>query len=174
MGGKNHTWRDYLSWGLLIISVFILVWATAIDHSPGNTEQAARRVEKVLARRMARLDAYMQQALDGNWNEWMELDNLPSDMVIYRYVDNVVQSWDHTFTVLNDDIRSRMIFQRLTDPNNNFTSPFADLSEQVVYMNIGQGWYLVKMVARNECKVIGGLEVMDAMDTRSSNNANLS
>ena len=172
MGGKNHTWRDYLSWGLLIISVFVLVWATAIDHSPGNTEQAARRVEKVLARRMARLDAYMQQALDGNWNEWMELDNLPSDMVIYRYVDNVVQSWDHTFTVLNDDIRSRMIFQRLTDPNNNFTSPFADLSEQVVYMNIGQGWYLVKMVARNECKVIGGLEVMDAMDTRSSNNAN--
>ena len=172
MGGKRHTWRDYLSWGLLILSVLVLVWTTAIDHSPGNTEQAARRVEKVLARRMARLDAYMQQALDGNWNEWMELDKLPSDMVVYRYVDNVLQSWDHTFIVLNDDIRSRMIFQRLTDPNNNFTSPFADLTEQAAFLNIGQGWYLVKMVARNECKVIGGLEVTDAMDRRSSNHAN--
>ena len=68
MGGKKHTWRDYLSWGLLMLSVFVLVWTTVIDHSPGNTEQAARRVEKVLARRMARLDTYMRQALDGNWN----------------------------------------------------------------------------------------------------------
>ena len=172
MGGKKHTWRDYLSWGLLMLSVFVLVWTTAIDHSPGNTEQAARRVEKVLARRMARLDTYMRQALDGNWNEWMELDKLPSDMVVYRYVDNVLQSWDHTFIVLNDDIRSRMLFQRLTDPNNNFTSPFSDLSEQASFLNIGQSWYLVKMLKRNECKVIGGLELTDAMDTRSSNNAN--
>ena len=57
MGGKKYNWRDYLAWGLLLLSVFTLVWATAIDHSPGNTDQAARRVEKVLARRMARATA---------------------------------------------------------------------------------------------------------------------
>ena len=37
MGGKKYNWRDYLAWGLLLLSVFTLVWATAIDHSPGNT-----------------------------------------------------------------------------------------------------------------------------------------
>lgn len=172
MGGKKHNWRDWLSWALMLLSAFVLLWATAIDHSPGNTEQAARRVEKVLSRRMARLDGYMQKALDGDWTQWMELDNLPSDMVVYRYVNNEIQSWDHTFTVLNDDIRSRVLFQRLTDPNNNFASPFADLSEETTFLNIGQSWYLVKMSVRNECKVIGGLEVVNAMDRRSTNNAN--
>ena len=172
MGGKKYNWRDYLAWGLLLLSVFTLVWATAIDHSPGNTDQAARRVEKVLDRRMARLDSYMEKALDGNWTEWMELDKLPSDMVVYRYVDNVLQSWDHTFTVLNDDIRSRVLFQRLTDPNNNFTSPFSDLTDEPSFLNIGQEWYLVKMAVRNECKVIGGLNVVDEMDRRSTNKAN--
>ena len=172
MSGKKHTWKDRLAWVLLAATAFILVWATAIDHSPGNTEQAARRAEKVLARRMARLDSYMQKALDGDWTQWMELDNLPSDMVVYRYVDNVLQSWDHTFTVLNDDIRSRVLFQRLTDPNNNFISPFSDLDGNVTFLNLGQQWYLVRMVSRNECKVIGGLEVVDAMDRSSTNGAN--
>ena len=170
--GRKYGWRDYVAWGLMLLSVVVLVWATAIDSSSGNTAQAARRVEKVLARRMARLDGYMQKALDGNWDEWMSLDNLPSDMVVYRYVDNVLQSWDHTFIVLNDDIQSRVLFQRLTDPNNNFSSPFSDLSEETTFLNIGQSWYLVKLVVRNECKVIGGLEVKDAMDARSPNNVN--
>ena len=172
MGEKRFGWRDYLSWGLLLLSAFILLWATAIDSSPGNTEQAARRVEKVLSRRMARLDGYMQKALDGDWTGWMELDNLPSDMVVYRYVDNVLQSWDHTFIVLNDDVQSRMLFQRLTDPNNNLASPFSDLTEETSFLNIGQGWYLVKMAVRNECKVIGGLRVSDAIDVQGTNSAN--
>ena len=169
---KRYTWRDRLAWALMLAAAFVLVWATAIDSSPGNTDQAARRVGKVLSHRMARLDGYMQKALDGNWTEWMELDNLPSDMVVYRYVDNVLQSWDNTFIVLNDDIRSRVLFQRLTDPNNNFTSPFSDIGEETTFLNIGQGWYLVKMFTRNECKVVGGLEVVDAMDSRSDNHVN--
>ena len=164
MGGKRYGWRDYLSWGLLLLSFSVLLWATAFDSSPGNTDQAARRVEKAVDRRMNKLDGYILKALQGDWTEWMELDNLPSDMVVYRYVDNTLQSWAHTFIVLNDDVQSRMIFQRLTDPNNNFASPFSDLSERTTFLNIGQSWYLVRMVSINECKVVGGLEVSDVMD----------
>ena len=172
MGGKKYGWRDYLSWGLLLLSAFVLLWATAFDSLPGNTDQAAGRVGKVVARRMARLDGYMQKALEGDWTGWMELDNLPEDMVVYRYVNNSLQSWDHTFIVLNDDVQSRMLFQRLTDPNNNFASPFSDLTDRPTFLNIGQSWYLVKMVTLNECKVIGGLEVTDAMDRRGGNIVN--
>ena len=170
--GKKYGWRDYLSWGLLLLSVSVLLWATAFDSSPGNTDQAAKRVEKTVDRRMNRLDSYILKALQGDWTEWMDLDNLPSDMVVYRYVDNTLQSWAHTFIVLNDGVQSRMLFQRLTDPNNNLTSPFSDLSSTTTFMNIGQSWYLVKMVALNECKVVGGLEVTDAMDTRGGNGVN--
>ena len=168
---KKYNWKDCLAWGFLLLSVFVMVWVSAIDYNPGNADQAARRVEKHLSSRMERLDGYMQDALDGDWTEWMELDGLPSDMVVYRYVDNVLQSWDNTFTVLNDDVRSRMIFERLLDPNNNFTSPFSDLTPEPAFLNIGQGWYLVKMMERNECKVVGGLEVVDGMDRSSHNGA---
>ncbi len=170
--GKEYGWRDYVSWGLLLLSAFVLLRATAFGSSPGNTDQAAGRVEKVLDRRMNRLDGYILKALEGDWTEWMDLDNLPSDMVVYRYVDNVLQSWDHTFIVLNDDVQSRMLFQRLTDPSNNFASPFSDLTDQATFLNIGQSWYLVKMVTVNECKVVGGLEVTDAMDRRGGNGVN--
>ena len=168
MGGKKNSWRDFLSWGLTLLGAFVLVWATMIDSSSGNTEQAARRIERVVSRRMARLDGYMQKALEGDLTEWIDLDGLPSDMVVYRYVDNALQSWDHTFIVLNDDVQSRILFQRLTDPNNNFSSPFSGLDEQASFMNIGQSWYLVKMMATRECKVIGGLEVTLAMDSKGA------
>ena len=172
MGGKGYNWRDRLSWGLMLLGAFLLFWATSIGSAPGDTDQAAGRVERIVSRRMPKLDGYMQKALDGDWTEWMQLDNLPSDMVVYRYVDNILQSWDHTFIVLNDDVQSRMLFQRLTDPNNNFSSPFADLGEAPTFLNIGQSWYLARMVVRNECKVIGGLEVTDAMDLRDGNGVN--
>ena len=168
MGGKKKGWRDFVSWGLTLLGAFVLVWATMIDSSSGNTEQAARRIERVVSRRMARLDGYMQKALEGDLTEWIDLDGLPSDMVVYRYVDNALQSWDHTFIVLNDDVQSRILFQRLTDPNNNFSSPFSGLDEQASFMNIGQSWYLVKMIATRECKVIGGLEVTLAMDSKGA------
>ena len=167
--GNRYNWRDRLSWGLMLLGAFLLFWATSIGGAPGDTDQAAGRVERIVSRRMAKLDGYMQKALDGNWTEWMQLDNLPSDMVVYRYVDNSLQSWDHTFIVLNDDVQSRMLFQRLTDPNNNFSSPFADLGDEPTFLNIGQSWYLARMVVRNECKVIGGLEVTDALELRDGN-----
>ena len=170
--GKKYGWRDYVSWGLLLLAAAVLLRATAFGSSPGNTDQAAARVEKVLDRRMNKLDGFILKALEGDWTEWMELDNLPSDMVVYRYVDNALQSWAHTFIVLNDDVQSRMLFQRLTDPNNNFASPFSDLSSQATFLNIGQSWYLVKMVTVNECKVVGGLEVSDAVDRRGGNGVN--
>ena len=172
MSKKRYGWRDYLSWGLMLLSVFLLLWATAFDSSPGNTDQAARRVEKAVDRRMNKLDMYILRALEGDWTQWMELENLPSDMVVYRYVNNTLQSWDHTFIVLNDDVQSRMLFQRLTDPSNNFASPFSDLSDRTTFLNLGQSWYLVKMVTINECKVIGGLEVTGAIDSRGDNGVN--
>ncbi len=173
MKRNKHNWKDYLVWGLLAFSMLILLWATTVNNTPGDTDQAARRVERILERRAATLDSLVSKALNGNWAEWMEL-GLPEDMVVYRYVDDTLQSWNHTFTVANDNISSRLMFQRLANPKNGLSSPFSELSDELSFMNFGQSWYLIKSVKRNECCVVAGLEIMNDMDTRSVNRVNKS
>ena len=174
MKHRNHNLKDYIVWGLLAFSMVILLWATTVNNTPGNTDQAARRIERVLENKMARLDSYMDQALDGDPSEWMDLDGLPSDMVVYRYVDDTLQSWNHTFTVANDDISSRLVFQRLANPKNGLFSPFSELTDRISFLNFGQCWYLIKSETNGKCRVISGLEVMNEMDSRSLNHVNRS
>ena len=174
MSRKKSNWKDYTAWGLLALSMLILLWATTVNNTPGNTDQAARRVERVLEGKMAVLDGYIGKAVEGDKSEWMDLDDLPQDMVVYRYVNDTLQSWNHTFIVANDDISSRLVFQRLANPKNGLSSPFTELSDEVAFLNFGQCWYLIKTVTENGCRVIAGLEVMDDMDTRSLNRVNRS
>lgn len=169
---KKHSWKEYAVCGLIALSLFILLWATTVNNTPGNTDQAARRIERILDGKMILLDRFSEEALNGDVSEWMELENLPADMVVYRYVDDTLQSWRHTFTVANDDISSRLIFQRLANPKNGLSSPFISLSSDVSFMNFGQRWYLIKSTVRNERCVISGLVIMDDTDTRSVNRAN--
>lgn len=174
MKQNKHNWKNILTWGLLALSMLILLWATTVNNTPGNTDQAARRVERILNQKMAVLDSYIDEALNGDWSGWMELDKLPDDMVVYRYVDDTLRSWNHTFAVANDDISSRLMFQRLANPKNGMSSPFSELTEKVSFMNFGQCWFLMKSVSLNECRVIAGLEVMNDMNTRSMNRVNRS
>lgn len=163
--------KDCFIWGLLFLSAFFLFLATTAGD-PGDTGLAAKRIERMLEKKMATLESYISTALESDWNEWMHLDGLPDDMVVYRYVDDTLQSWDHTFTVSNDEIASRLMFQRLSNPRNAATSPFAEAGPVPSFINIGQSWYLVKSETRNECRVFGGLEVMNTMDTRRANSVN--
>lgn len=174
MKRNKHNWKDYLVWGLLALSMLILLWATTVNNTPGDTDQAARRVERVLESRMSQLDGYVEQALNGDRTSWMNLEKLPDDMVVYRYVDDTLQSWNHTFTVSNDDISSRLMFQRLANPKNGLSSPFSELSEGASFLNFGQSWYLIKEGSLGESRVVAGLEVMNEMDVRSVNHVNCS
>ena len=86
--------------------------------------------------------------------------DLPEDMVIYRYIDDSLQSWSNQFPVKNDDISSRVVFQRFSRPRENITSPLAEVTEEVSFVNYGPKWYLVKgKMGPSGCWVIGGLEV---------------
>lgn len=174
MTRQKHNWKDYVIWGLLALSMLILLWATTVNNTPGDTVQAARRTERILEAKMTLLDGYIDSALEGDPAAWMQLDRLPDDMVVYRYVNDTLQSWNHTFTVSNDDIASRLMFQRLANPKNGLSSPFSELTDEVSFLNFGQCWFLIKSVTGSNCRIIAGLEVMDDMDTRSLNRVNRS
>ena len=169
---NRFKWKDYTAFVLVLMSAFILLWATEFSKAPGDTDQAAGRVQKVLDRKMAVLDEYIDEALEGDRTQWMSLDNLPSDMVIYRYVEDTLQSWDHTFTLLNDEVGPRLLIHSLANPRNNLTSPFDDVSEKASFLNIGQSWYLVKSVCDRSCRVVAGLEVISSLDNSVSNGIN--
>ena len=68
----------------------------------------SRKVEA----RMNLLDAYIEQALQGDPTTWMDLQGLPEDMVVYRYYADSLQSWANQFPLRNDDIHLRTLVQR--------------------------------------------------------------
>ena len=57
----NKKWsiRDYLSPVFLLLSVLLLVFAVATPRTVGDTDTAARKMERRLSLRMARLDYFI-------------------------------------------------------------------------------------------------------------------
>ena len=75
---------------LLAVSL-LLAGLSSIGSNPSRqTETAVRKLEAKVNRRMVELDRYVQKALQTPSDEWLDLDRLPSDMVIYRYVDDTL------------------------------------------------------------------------------------
>ena len=153
---------DWVSVALVALALLLLGASFFVSRGPADTDAAARALGARLDRRMARLDGYIGQALATAGDGWLLLEDLPEDMVIYRYQDDTLQSWAHQFPIVNDDIRSRTVVPRLGGGRNSLVSPLSEVKEKAGYFNFGPKWYLAKAVPGGEgCLVIGGLEVVD-------------
>lgn len=155
---------------LLAVSAILLLSAINLTGSPGDTASASRRVERKVEKRMSMLDVLIDKAVRSDHGR--TLDAIPEDMVVYRYMNDTLVSWYNQFTVSNDDITSRYLFQTLNNPHAEVVSPLAYASEEVSLINMGPKWYLVKTRTKDEVKVIGGLMVMNEMDRSSYNGVN--
>lgn len=155
---------------LLALSAVLLLSSVSLKGSPGDTDSASRRVERKVEQRMTMLDAFMDKATKSDHSR--TLNAIPEDMVVYRYVNDTLTNWYNQFTVANDDITSRYLFQTLNNPRAEVVSPLAYASEEVCLVNMGPRWYLLKSRTENEVKVIGGLMVMNEMDRSSYNGVN--
>lgn len=154
----------------LSLLMFILSMAA---NTAGDIEKAADRLEDRLARRMGILDSYISKVLDTQAGQWPDIGKLPDDMVIYRYVNDSLQSWSNQFSVMNDDISSRLVFQRMSDIMNRMTSPLTGIKSEVSYTNIGPKWYVTKAVSGTQNdKILAGLEIKNSIiaDVRKNEN----
>ena len=158
------TIRTAVPYALLLLGILFLVSAFGMFRRPGDAGEAALRLEKRIADRIAVLEERSAAAMDSDSGEWIESGSLPEDMVIYRYLDDTLQSWVHQFTVLNDDISERRVVQRLTNPRVSVVSPLSGVGEEWSYMNLGPKWYLVRMQQEGNCKLISGLELVNTLD----------
>ena len=171
----NKRLKSISRWvGVAVISVAAVLLGASILVSQGHpdTESAASDLGHRVDRRMALLDRFIDEAAALDPDLWMDLENLPADMVVYRYVQDTLQSWAHQFPVRSDDIRPRALVQRLGDTRSTLVSPLAQVTGAVSYENYGPKWYLMKAVDAPRCRIVAGLEIVNELKAGSLNGVN--
>ncbi len=165
--------RDFIKKRLplmtLLLALALLLLSMAGNSGISDSEKAASKTSQRLEERLRQLEEYVLTALESDGC----LDDLPEDMVIYRYENDSLLAWSNQFPLMNDNIRSRLMTQRLTSFNNRLYPPLAKVTEQISYMNLGPKWYVVRSSeGEGNVKVIAGLEIKNTLidDLRKSEN----
>ena len=153
---------DLVAGCLLAVSVVLFIFAGTGRYPLTRAENLAGDLEKKLDRRMALLDSYIEKASSQDPGEWLDLGRLPDDMVVYRYVDDTLQSWCHRFPVVNDALHSGTYFGAIINSRAAARSPLAELGPGVSFCNLGPKWYLAKAVDVAQVRIIAGLEIVNA------------
>ena len=163
--------RCTLATFILAIAMFLL--SVVGNNGTGDTDRVARYVRMKVEGRIEVLEQYVEHALSPDSDEHICLDDVPEDMVIYKYVNDSLKFWSNQFSVLNDDISNRMVFQRLTNLRSRIISPLTEVTDEYSYMNLGPKWYIVKS-AENPSgeKVIAGIEIKNTLIDDINGNAN--
>ena len=156
---------------LVALSTVLLLVAFSFTQISGNTEKEAARLSKAVQKRVDILDAYVRKAIDAG-RAGTVIGELPEDMVVYYYRYDTLQSWSNQFSVSNDDISTRLVFQRLSNLKDKMDSPLADLSDIPSFMNYGAKWYIVRCCEEGDSKIIAGLEIMNTSITSPINGVN--
>ena len=164
--------RQWIAVALLAAACITYVISALVGTGRSDVNSAAVEMSRRVEFRMARLDLYIQQAMEGDLSSWMDLQGLPEDMVVYRYVEDSLQSWVNQFPIRNDDIHLRTLVQRLGDSRSAISSPLGDASELPTFVNYGPKWYLVKAVDGPGCKVVGGLEIANELQAGAQSGVN--
>ena len=157
---------------VLSVALALLVVSLLTNQKHPDTASTARELGVRVERRLAELDGYAARALAADSEEWLRIEDLPEDMVVYRYREDTLQSWVHQFPLRNDDIRPLTLVQRLGDGRGNASSPLSTLSSTLTYVNYGPKWYLARMEKSGPMTVIVGLEVVNELKSSPFNGVN--
>ena len=149
--------------GILVVVGIII----AIAITPYGPETASLRVAANVSQRIKKMDGYVNSVLESSTSDFIHFDNLPKDIVIYKYVDDTLHSWCNQFTETNDDISSKTVFARIINTPSLLFPPLARASGELTYMNMGPKWYLVRSVkGRGNVTVVSGVEIKNTIIER--------
>ena len=168
---KKRNIRQLIAVVLMALAA-VLTGASLLTYVPSDPESAASALGKRVQQRLTLLDRAMQIAMESEDGTWTTLKDIPQDMVVYRYVEDTLQSWANQFAVRSDDIRSLAIVRRLGESRGDAVSPLADVPSNWTFANHGPKWYLEKSLESGNVRIIAGLEVVDELTPGSMNGAN--
>lgn len=149
---------------MLLASAVMMVFSSTRVRSAADADRVAAGVSRALQKRMDLLDKYIAQALAQDPSGWLSLEGLPSDMVVYRYIEDTLQSWVGEFPVSNDNIHSGTYLPVITNPARSLVSPLSNIGESARLVNMGQQWFIAKSQVEDNCRVIAGIEILGNMN----------
>lgn len=149
----------YRTSSLFAITTLFILLSFIITPKSGSFYKDVRKLEQKIQHRQEILEDYAVKALDHSVDEWVNFDDFPEDMVIYKYNADTLQSWVNQFPISNDEVDVRPLWYRLhyLTSRSFFNSPLAYLGIQEQYINLGSAWYVVKIYYKERVKLITGL-----------------
>jgi len=153
---------DYIAGGLLAASIVLVLLSSVGIYPSSRSEAIAEKIQRQTNKKIELLDGFVEKAMAVPSDDWLSFKDLPEDMVIYRYVDDSLQSWCHRFPVMNDGLASGMFFDALVSPRSPARSPLSSIGKNLTFCNLGPKWYLVKAVDSLNVRVVAGLEMDNA------------
>ena len=151
--------RRHLSIFCLAVAFLLLAVSFLSPRTKSDSKLVARRVESVLARRLRTLDDFAEKAFALPVDQWMDLGQVPEDMVVYRYVGERLQSWSNQFPVVSDDIVRRPYVTRYRR-RGIIQAPFVDLNSYYTYIKLSaQDSYLVRRADKGLVTVVVGIKL---------------
>ena len=169
---KKNLIYKYLPHFTLIVACILLILSSFKGNQQGDSRHVAETTEENVNERIDLLDSYIEDIGDSECY-YDQLKTLPEDLVIYIYKNDSLKFWSNQFTVLNDDISQKLIFQRLTNLKNRIISPLASVSSEMSFINLGPKWYVIKKQERNNNEtILAGLEIQNTLISDFSKNSN--
>ena len=172
MNARRQNIKQIAAGCLLVLGVALFIFAVISGRPSGQRMRDASRLERNVTRRLSKLDGYARKALDAAPSLWLE-ESIPADMVVYRYVEDSLQSWQNRFPSANDAIEQKVLYQRFINPRSGLSSPLSEVGDEYSFMNIGPKWYVVKYLENGPIKVVEGLEIMDGNSELAAMNLRL-
>lgn len=144
-----------------IIAILLYCFSFIQNNHTNSLSGETNRVQKVLSEALDELNKYVAKALETPVDQWIHLEGFPDDMVIYKYNYDTLQSWVNLFPISNDEVDVPSLWYRLfdLDQRNVVKMPFAFLSDNEQYVNLGSKWYVTKVTKKGLVKIISGLEI---------------
>lgn len=163
---------DFVALVLLALSIVLVALSFKEARITGDTAREARKLTRIVEKRVARLDGYIQKALEGERGEWMDLGSLPSDMAVYRYYSDTLQSWAGSFGVSNDRLGIQQGLPTIANPRRQILSPLSEITDSISLVCLGQKWYLARSAVESDCRVLAGIEIIDVASFGMGNGVN--
>lgn len=167
LGEKLIAWRTTILWvlmSLMAISSFMEF------SSPNSMDREVAKLEKTIHKRQAVLADYAARALDVPDTLFLDFPGLPSDMVLYRYCADTLQSWVNQLPVSNDDIDFFPFGYTLNHLTSRGISntPLAYIGTREQYVSLGSAWYIVNSYSRGRVTVVAALLIQTDYNSQTS------
>lgn len=167
----NNERYDIRTTLFLIITMLLTLLPLFMGRSAHDIEHEIRKMENAIHKRQSILEKYAVQALKTPDDQWFSAEDLPSDMIIYKYVNDTLQSWANEFPIANDEINQYSIWHRgiqYTSNSGSFSYPLPYIGIRDEYINLGSGWYIVKAYKQGRTRIITALLVKTEYENENS------